>query len=293
MSIEKSEWHHCNICKQSIHELKVKYGGPGKYFTQVFQQHIVQDHNMSLEEYFDLHDICPCGICNKKLKIVLKGANFQISKYACGRNRGIIQWSTEAKTSRLGSNNPMFGKVPWNNNKTKQDHSSIQKVSDKLTGRNISDSTKQKQSISAKNRTIHGHTGHKHSEKTKEKLRQNTLQMIKDGKYKHTQTRPHKKCKELLDSLKIVYEEEKLVDVWSFDFYLPKDNLYIEIDGDYFHSNPKIYPKGPVTNTQKINFYRDGQKNNYCKKHMLKLIRFWESDILNIDLKEFICRLKK
>lgn len=293
MTIDKSEWHQCKICNQNIHQLKHKYGGLGIYFTQVFQKHIEQDHKISLEQYFNIQTICPCGICHKKLRIILRGANFQISKYACGRNQGIVKWSQEAKISRLGSNNPMFGKTPWNQNKTKQNHSSVQRTSDKLTGRIISSDTKHKQSVSAKKRTIHGHTGRKHSKQTKEKLRQNTLQMIKDGKYKHTQTKPHKKCKELLDVLDISYEEEKLVDIWSFDFYIPEYNLYIEIDGDYFHSNPKLYPNGPVTNTQKINHYRDSKKNNYCRKHTLKLIRFWESDILNIDIKEFECRLKK
>ncbi len=96
----------------------------------------------------------------------------------------------------------------------------------------------------------------------------------------------------ILSSLSIIYKEELTLDCWSVDIYLPDYNTYIEVDGDYFHSNPKIYPNGPKTNTQKINWYRDIKKNEYYKKNNIKVLRFWESDILN-DRNYIICNLKE
>lgn len=55
----------------------------------------------------------------------------------------------------------------------------------------------------------------------------------------------------------------------------------VKADGDYFHSNPKFYPNGPETETQKVNFGKDKAKNKYIPKRGFKLIRFWEEDILS------------
>jgi very-short-patch-repair endonuclease len=293
MNIDKSNWHICKICNQNIQELKKLYGGKNIYFTKVFKQHLEKDHSISIEKYFDIDKVCPCGVCNKKLGIKTCGSNFAIKKYACGRNEGVQVWSKEAKTSRLGSKNPMYGKKPWNKNYKAENHPSLKIISDKKLGQKPSEETRKKQSDSAKARRIHGHTGFKHTEKTKKKLRENTLKMINEGRYNSTKTKPHNFCKTMLDRLNIEYEEEKIIKSWAFDFYLTNHNIFIEIDGDYFHSNPKIYPNGPKTKTQKNNFYRDIKKNDFCKKNKLNLIRFWESDILNMEENEFLCKLNE
>jgi very-short-patch-repair endonuclease len=92
--------------------------------------------------------------------------------------------------------------------------------------------------------------------------------------------------------MNIEYMEEYSISIWSTDFYIPELNLYCEIDGDYFHSNPLIYPNGPVTKTQKINYSKDISKNKFFEKNNLHLIRFWESEILN-NPEEIKCKLKK
>lgn len=119
-----------------------------------------------------------------------------------------------------------------------------------------------------------------------------TLNRIREGKFKHLKSLPHRKMCEIFKSLKIKYVEEKIVDFWSFDIYLPSYDIYIEVDGDYFHSNPLFYPSGPKTNTQKINYYRDLKKNQFCLKNNLTLLRFWEADILG-NSEKIICKLKK
>jgi len=61
--------------------------------------------------------------------------------------------------------------------------------------------------------------------------------------------------------LNVVFENEKKIDCYSFDIFLKDLNVFIEIDGDYWHTNPKFYKNGPETKSQKINFYRDNKKN--------------------------------
>lgn len=291
--ISQTEWCICKICKSKIQDLAKIYGGSGIYYTEVFKEHLKNDHNITLEEYFEKRPICACGICKQNCDIGgIKSSNFYWKKYKCGRTPGTMQWSQDAKKNRRGKNNPMYGKNPWNKNKTRNDHPSIQSISDKQTGRTISQQTKNKQSASAKKRKVHGHTGHKHSKTTIEKLRQNTLRLISEGFFKQTKTKPHLLMSQILNELNLTYYEEHIIDIWSFDFFIPKYNLYIEVDGDYFHSNPLFYHSGPQTKTQKINWYRDIKKNQFCDNNNLKLLRFWEHDIIN-EKDKVLCVLKK
>ena len=287
----------CEICQLNIKDLAKKYGGCGIYYPKVLKIHLQKDHNIDFHDYFIQYcnfeeKECPCNICNKKLKIIAKGSKILYSKYACGRNPGVLKWSEEAKEKRKGLNNPMFNKQPWNLGLTAKTNKSLAESARKNTNKIVSKETKEKQSISAKKRKIHGHTGKKHSNETKEKLRKNTLRLIALGAFKQTKSQCHLKFKELLIKNNILFEEEKIVSYWSFDFYLYEHNVYIEIDGDYWHSNPRRYKNGPQSKTQKINYARDISKNNFCKKNNLTLIRFWEYDVLNNE-KEIICKLKK
>lgn len=295
--INKTEWSCCKICKKTVNEIKKEIGGKNEYFSSAFSKHLKKDHNLSLSDYFinviGLEDKkCKCGQCGKSVKIKTNGAKIEYNQFACGRNEGLLKWSEEAKENRKGDKNPMFNKNPWNKNETKESSESLNIVSKKLTGRKIREETKQKQSNSAKNRLIHGHTGHKHSEYSKQLIRNSTLKRIKNKEFKQTNTKPHKLFKDILYSLDIKFEEECIVGFYNLDFYLPKFNIYIEVDGDYFHSNPKFYPNGPESKTQKKNHTNDQRKNKFFNDNKLTLIRYWEFDIIN-NKEEIICSLKK
>jgi very-short-patch-repair endonuclease len=295
MTISKEDWHTCKICGCKIKQLSKDLGGSGKYYTEVFVQHLKNSHQMTPEEYFaSITDRprCSCGICGQLVDLTWKGkANFSWRNYKCGRNKGVQEWSKEAKVARRGKNNPMHGKKPWNFGKTKNDYPSLMTVSDKMTGRNITDETRRRQSESAKKRKTHGHTGCKHSEASKDKMRQATLKAIKEGKLKQTRTRPHLMLVEILTDLGVAFQEEYVIKYWSFDFYLTDLHVLIEVDGDYYHSNPKFYPE-PKTKTQKINYYRDQKKNEFCQANHHALIRIWEDDIVN-NTEKIKCELKK
>ena len=66
-----------------------------------------------------------------------------------------------------------------------------------------------------------------------------------------------------------------------YDFYLPKYNILIEVDGDFYHCSPLKYPNGPICKTQEKNIKRDKQKNQWAQDNGFKLLRFWENDIKN------------
>lgn len=295
--IDRRMWSQCNICGKDLKTIKSEVGGGNVYFSRAFKKHLKECHDLSLDDYFYNHlqmedRICPCGICGKRLIIRTLGANISYREMACGRNAGVIKWSEEAKITRCGENNPMYGKTAWNLGKTKDDCEQLQNISDNMTGRVISEETKARQSDSAKKREIHGHTGHKHSEQTKEFLRENTLRLIREGVFKQVLSKPHLFFRDILDSLSVDFSEEKTIFPYSFDFYLEEIDILVEIDGDYFHSNPISYPHGPISKTQKINYANDIRKNKFVEDKKLRLLRFWECDILN-KREDIICKLKE
>ena len=178
--IDKNLWHNCQVCNKNIKELSKQYGGNGVYYSQVFEQHLIADHQLSINEYFlnicklDVKE-CACGICKRPVDIVKNRSQFDYRKYSCGRNLGVIKWSKQAKIDRLGQNNPMYGKRAWNKNLSKETDPRIKKISTKRLGISFSDKTKEKMSIAAKARKIHGHSGYRHSAENKEKFRGRAL----------------------------------------------------------------------------------------------------------------------
>ena len=285
--INKECWQKCLICGKSIKEIrKERNEGICVYYTFSFKNHIESEHKITVTEYFEKNvglnrPFCKCGICGKQVDIKLKGANFYWKQLNCGRNDGVKKWSEEAKISRKGSGNPMFNKIPWNEGLTKETNESIKNMAENQKGKIISDEHKKKISQAWKDGRITAGHNTPHSEATKELIRQKTFEQMKRGCFTQLKSKCHIVMSQILDSLNIKYDEEKVAGVFSFDFYLTDYDLYIEVDGDYFHSNPIMYPNGPVTKTQKINWFRDLKKNSFCQKEGMRLYRFWENDILN------------
>lgn len=298
MNIPNTIWKPCKLCGKSIQELAKIYGGNGIYYINVFKQHLKIDHSASAEDYFEKYHtrpLCACGVCGQKTELAIKGSVFKWKKYRCGRYPETLEWSEKAKNTRKGAGNPMYQQTPWNQGLTKDTSPSVMQTSVKLLGIKPSDETRKKQSESAKKRLIHGHTGKRHSEETKQRLREITLNNIKKGVFKQLKSKPHKMMTDILTKADIKFKEEVTESYWSFDFKI-ENAIYIEVDGDYFHSNPKFYPNGPVSKTQKVNWARDINKNKYCKTQKIELLRFWENDILTRPewvLEQILCKLKK
>ena len=111
-----------------------------------------------------------------------------------------------------------------------------------------------------------------------------------DGKYIHSFSKiskAEKEIKQYLDSRGI----ESITQYWVkgipyyYDFYLPKYNLIIEYNGDYWHANPKKFKSGEYLNIANRGsilvddiWKRDFEKKEAIEKLRYNLIYIWEND---------------
>ena len=97
-------------------------------------------------------------------------------------------------------------------------------------------------------------------------------------------------AKEFLEKLKInyIYQFEAKEIGRFYDFYLPDSRILIEIDGDYYHSNPEKYDESKLNPMQKHNKRVDEYKNKWALMRGIPLLRIWENDIRNNPEKVFL-----
>jgi very-short-patch-repair endonuclease len=88
------------------------------------------------------------------------------------------------------------------------------------------------------------------------------------------------KFDDILKTLNISYDTHFILQGYTYDFHLPKYNILIETDGDFWHCNiDKGYK--PKYQYQKDSMRTDKIKNHVAKENGYKLLRFWEYDIKN------------
>jgi len=131
--------------------------------------------------------------------------------------------------------------------------------------------------------------GHEFPEETKQKIREHTLKQYESGSFpKQTNTKPERLVREEL--IKRGYKEGidffhqyKFNNKFMCDFCFPKQKIIIEVDGDFWHANPKIYlEKNKLHPHQIKGINQDKAKDAYITKFdnsSWTLLRFWESDI--------------
>lgn len=88
-------------------------------------------------------------------------------------------------------------------------------------------------------------------------------------------------AKEFLDKLGVEYVYQyEAKDIGRFyDFFIPKSNLIIEVDGDYWHGNPEKYDDSELKRHQIRAQRVDEYKNKWALLHGIPILRIWESDI--------------
>lgn len=86
----------------------------------------------------------------------------------------------------------------------------------------------------------------------------------------------------LLEELDIEYEPEYAFDNFYYDFRIRGTSLLIEVNGDYWHANPLVYPcKKMINETQKKNVRRDHYKRRVAREHGFYVLYVWEYDLKN------------
>ncbi|MHA2009804.1 MAG: hypothetical protein ACXACY_15345, partial [Candidatus Hodarchaeales archaeon] len=118
-------------------------------------------------------------------------------------------------------------------------------------------------------------------EENREKQRKTRSEYLKGYQY-NNKTILESRFGDLLGSIGVDFIFQHTICGFNFDYYLPKYDLVIEVDGDFYHCNPIKYPNGPIYETQRNTVKNDNKKNKICESSEgLTLLRFWETDINN------------
>ena len=282
----------------------------GIYISEIADLYYREKYNKNILEILSTkYEIPKCPITNEFVTYVLTGSiifgrfskncsNSQITNYCLLNDDEYKNKIEELKNTRKGAGNPMYGKKAWNYGLNKENNDIMMQNSLNRIGITFTEETKEKQSKSAKKRTVHGHTGIKHSEKSKEIMRRKTIERFKKGKFPHTNSVPHKIVKEILEknygACGVDFFEEEGLYGFVFDFMI--GNYLIEVQGDYFHCNPKTRHANPKNTMQINNVKRDIRKKEEVEKNNeYILIELWENDIINNKKEIELClmNLKK
>ena len=83
------------------------------------------------------------------------------------------------------------------------------------------------------------------------------------------------------DDVEYVYEEKDGIKcVKQEGHFFPLD-LLIEVDGSFFHADPRVVTEDKITPMHKHNKFIDGLKDQWAALHGIPLLRIWEYDIKN------------
>lgn len=80
--------------------------------------------------------------------------------------------------------------------------------------------------------------------------------------------------------MKLRYERQKKIGMFIYDFFLPDYNTLIEVNGAYFHSDPRVYKSDELNAMQRRNQIRDEHKLQCAKHFGFRVLTVWEGDIL-------------
>ena len=108
-----------------------------------------------------------------------------------------------------------------------------------------------------------------------------------NGIYRHggrsigSMTMPEKYIDILLKDIGVIYDFQSKFFGLIADFYIPSCKLIIEVNGDYWHANPRIYKNDQLYAIQQKGVDRDIRKYDMYNKAGFLTVVIWEQDILN------------
>ena len=273
--------HKCEICDKDFDSL---WG---------LSSHNVKKHDIKPQETFIKHNLegispkCNCG-CGETPSFlgIKKGFRDFIHGHASRINNN---WghNTDAQKKSKDTQRRLYGSgelVIWNKGLTKDDDERLdygEKISNNLErNKKISEYRKgRKRPQHVLDSLDKGMREYWSKEENREKQRKKRIKYLKDYQY-NNKTILESRFGELLESIGVDFIFQYTICGFNFDYYLPKYDLVIEVDGDFYHCNPIKYPNGPIYETQKTTIKNDDKKNKICESsNGVTLLRFWETDI--------------
>lgn len=274
----------CKICNQKLTN------------PQGLSAHCRLKHKMKAEdvyvEYFlnGIPPTCKCG-CGEKPKYL--GIYEGFREYIHGHiSRVHNNWGHNPEANRkshetqkkMHENGEL---VIWNKGLTSEDER-VKKYTEKLKGREIKWVDKIRETQNKNWLNNYDELVEKCSKQSKEywskeenknQQRFNRLEYFKN-KMVNTKSKLEQKFEDMMKEVGIQFLNQFPLDGYLFDFYIPKHNVLIEVDGDWYHCNPDIHPE-PIHEIQKFVTENDNKKNEVVKNNDITLLRFWEKDINN------------
>lgn len=275
----------------------------GAYYLDKFSNFLKDNFNLTLKEYCVKYlnvnwPKCPTKKIDVGFEVSGKGVLFSdfarggVTKETCENFRKGCKKLSEA---RFGKDNPMYGATPWNKGLTKDTNNTIKKIAEDATGRKLSEEHVEKLKKARERHPLKARHTQPHSEETKEKLRQNTSMLWAKGVFNRVSSieLKTKGFLEILNTIEKPIHQYQVV-YFTFDFAYPDHKIAIEVQGSYFHVDPRIYPDGPKTAVQRRNFGRDKAKKKFTAKLGWKIIEIWEPEVNDGSFENYlICKLQE
>lgn len=193
----------------------------------------------------------------------------------------------EKEAISIGTKKALEGKHAWNLGQTKETNESVAKYAKAREGRKLTQEQKNKISETLKANPLKPMLGKHHSEESRQKIREARARQKSLPK---ENTLPERIAKQVMSKNNIDYIHQfslypMLPKRSKSDFFLPFHSIFLFIDGDFIHANPKfhkandlIWPDAHIT--AKDIWLRDKFITKTLRKAGFSVVRVWEDDIL-------------
>ena len=188
-------------------------------------------------------------------KRVSKETKEKISKALKGKTSSFKGESKYTSIIVMKHSIAMIGKKPWNFGLTKETDERVRKNGEKLS-----------KILKGKKRSKQGRLN---------------IAIGKRWNFTTNPSIPEIKTKELLEKYNIDFILQKFIVDRYYDFYIPRFNTLLEIDGIYWHS--KNLRDEQLTKAQYFNRQNDNYKNKLAIEQGYTLIRIWEDELDKLE----------
>jgi len=121
--------------------------------------------------------------------------------------------------------------------------------------------------------------GEKAAREYKDKLRAASPGRLQ--KFLRKTTKPELLMRGILIGLGVDFVEQYPIGYHTVDFFVPSKRLVVQVDGDYWHGNPQVYPEEKLSGNQRKQKRLDKACDTYCRNQGLILMRVWEADLVD------------